>query len=194
MTDINFPLKFPLIALLLSCLNLNGAIAVDSDAHDLGKIQWEDLTPINWNPTQIFNDMTDQEYNALSDNELLRLEEDVQALLDTAPVNETLNGKRVKIPGFILPLEFNNTLLSEFLLVPYFGACTHTPPPPANQIIFGKLTVDSELKDVFQPVWITGTLKTSRSNSLLNEEGITDGLEVHSAYSMAVESIEPYVD
>jgi hypothetical protein len=194
MTNINYSLKCQLIILLLSCLNLNSAIAVDSKETDLGKIQWGNLTPLNWNPTKVFEDMTDQQYNALSDDELLRLEETVQALFDAAPVNDKLDGKRVKIPGFVLPLEFNNTLLTEFLLVPYFGACTHTPPPPANQIIYGKLKAETELSDIYQPVWITGTLQTGRSNSLLNESGVANGLEVQSAYSMSVELIEPYVN
>jgi hypothetical protein len=194
MTNIKYALKCQLIILLLSCLYMNGAIAVDSNETDLGKIQWEDLTPLNWNPTQVLDDMTDQQYYALSDDELLRLEETVQALFDEAPINDEINGKRVKIPGFVLPLEFNNTLLSEFLLVPYFGACTHTPPPPANQIIYGKLKAETALNDIYQPVWITGTLQTSRSNSLLKESGVVSGLEVHSAYLMSVESIEPYVD
>jgi hypothetical protein len=194
MENINYWMKCQLIVVLLSCLNMNGAIAFDSDETDLGKIQWDNLTPLNWNPTQVLDDMTDQQYNALSDDELLRLEETIQALFDDAPVNDKLDGKRVKIPGFVLPLEFNNTMLTEFLLVPYFGACTHTPPPPANQIIYGKLKAETALNDIYQPVWITGTLQTSRSNSLLKESGVESGLEVQSAYSMSVESIEPYVD
>jgi hypothetical protein len=194
MGNINYWMKCQLIVVLLSCLNMNGAIAFDSDETDLGKIQWDNLTPLNWNPTQVLDDMTDQQYNALSDDELLRLEETIQALFDDAPVNDKLDGKRVKIPGFVLPLEFNNTMLTEFLLVPYFGACTHTPPPPANQIIYGKLKAETALNDIYQPVWITGTLQTSRSNSLLKESGVESGLEVQSAYSMSVESIEPYVD
>jgi hypothetical protein len=194
MENINYWMKCQLIVVLLSCLSMNGAIALDSDETDLGKIQWDNLTPLNWNPAKVFEDMTDQQYNALSDDDLLRLEETVQALFDDAPVNDKLDGKRVKIPGFVLPLEFNNTMLTEFLLVPYFGACTHTPPPPANQIIYGKLKTETELNDIYRPVWITGTLQTSRSNSLLSESGVANGLEVHSAYSMSVELIEPYVD
>lgn len=192
MTKLEKPLKRQLIILLLSCLSLNGAFAVDSSGTNLEEIQWENLTPSNWNPAKVFEEMTDQEYNALSDDELLRMEKEVQALFDAAPVSKELDGKRVKIPGFVLPLEFSNTLLKEFLLVPYYGACIHTPPPPANQIIYGKLKVETELNDIYRPVWITGTLQTSRSNSLLNESGVANGLEVQSAYTMSVESIEPY--
>ena len=150
MTHIKSALKCQVIILLLDCLHLNGAIAVNSNETNVEKIQWENLTPLNWNPTQILDNMTDEQYYALSDDELL--------------------------------------------LVPYFGACTHTPPPPANQIIFGKLKTETELNDINQPVWITGTIQTSRSNSLLNESGVANGLEVQSAYSMVVELVEPYID
>jgi hypothetical protein len=190
--NIQWSLKCQLIIFLLSCLSFNSAFAADSNLTDPEKIQWGSLAPPDWNPTKVFEDMTDQQYNALSDDELLRLEEEVQAKFDAAPVNDELDGKRVKIPGFVLPLEFSNTLLKEFLLVPYFGACTHTPPPPANQIIFGQLKAETEFSDIYQPVWITGTLQTSRSNSLLNESGVANSLEVHSAYTMSVDSIEPY--
>ena len=53
-----------------------------------------------------------------------------------APVLEELNGQFVKIPGFVVPLEGTAELTTEFLLVPYFGACIHVPPPPSNQIVY----------------------------------------------------------
>jgi hypothetical protein len=52
---------------------------------------------------------------------------------------EELSGQRVRIPGYLLPLEISGTKVTEFLLVPYFGACIHTPPPPPNQIIHVKI-------------------------------------------------------
>ena len=45
-----------------------------------------------------------------------------------------LDGKRVVIAAFIVPLEDDMQQADEFLLVPYFGACVHTPPPPPNQM------------------------------------------------------------
>ena len=72
-----------------------------------------------------------------------------------------LNGKYVKLPGYIVPLESDaGGLLTEFLLVPYFGACIHVPPPPSNQIVYVKLQKPYELKSMGDPVWITGTLAT----------------------------------
>jgi hypothetical protein len=161
-------------------------------AAETNKIQWEALIPPDWNPNRVFEEMTDEQYNALSDEALSVLEEKAQAMFDAAPVIDELNGKRVKIPGFVLPLEFSNTLLKEFLLVPYYGACVHTPPPPANQIIYGKLKAEAELNNIYEPVWITGTLQTTRSNNQLSEPGVVNGLEVQSAYTMSVDLIEPY--
>ena len=58
-----------------------------------------------------------------------------QALVSTNIVPE-MNGQAVRIPGFIVPLEFNDDEdVTQFFLVPFFGACIHVPPPPPNQII-----------------------------------------------------------
>ena len=178
-----------LFILLVSCLNWSGAFAAEPN-----EIEWESLIPQDWNPNQVFEDMTDEQYYALSESELLVLEQTVQAMFDAAPVVDAFEGKRVKIPGFVLPLEFSSTLLKEFLLVPYFGACTHTPPPPANQIIFAKLETGTKLESIYLPVWITGTLNISRLQSELIESGVANGVEVQSGYSINVESIEPYIE
>jgi len=77
-----------------------------------------------------------------------------------APVIESLNGKLVKIPGFVVPLEGNSETTSEFLLVPYFGACIHVPPPPANQIVYVKFSKAVPIDNLYDAVWVTGTLTT----------------------------------
>lgn len=189
MKNINVNYRPLLLVLLLSCFSWSSAFAAAAKA-----IEWESLIPQDWNPNQVFEDMTDEHYYALSQSELLILEKTVQAMFDAAPVVEAFDGQQVKIPGFVLPLEFSGTQLKEFLLVPYFGACTHTPPPPANQIIYAKLKTATKLESIYLPVWITGTLNISRSQSLLNEAGIANGVEVQSAYSMTVESMEPYIN
>lgn len=77
--------------------------------------------PQDWNPNQVFDDLTDDQYYALSDSELMILEQTAQAMFDAAPVVDAFEGMQVKVPGFVLPLEFSDTLLKEFLLVPYYG-------------------------------------------------------------------------
>lgn len=75
-----------------------------------------------------------------------------------APV-ASLDGETVRLPGFIVPLESDEGgLISEFLLVPYFGACIHLPPPPPNQIVYVTLEKPFDLVSMQQPYWIEGTM------------------------------------
>ena len=124
----------PVVAMLLFA-------SVSYAADEPREVQWEELVPQGWNPNSVFDQYTDEEYTNLSDEQYLKLQIEAQAMLDEAPTVESLDGETVRIPGFVLPLEFDETSIKEFLLVPYFGACIHTPPPPANQVIHGKLAV-----------------------------------------------------
>ncbi len=176
-------------SMVTALLLIAGSDLLASQAQQIG---WDDLVPPDWNPEKVFEDMSDEEFNALPEETFQAMLQVVQAELDNAPVVDSLHNKQVKIPGFIVPLEINNTSVSEFLLVPYFGACTHTPPPPANQIIYSKIDTQYTIDDIYQPVWISGILKTSRVISKLNEVGVPEPADIKSAYSIQVESIEPY--
>lgn len=70
-----------------------------------------------------------------------------------------LNGVTVRVPGFMVPLEDTETRVTEFLLVPYFGACIHVPPPPPNQMAH-VLMMRNQVIDVnlWDPIWIVGKL------------------------------------
>ena len=80
-----------------------------------------------------------------------------------------------------MPLEGENNRLREFLLVPYFGACIHVPPPPANQIIYVKAEKGFEVAGQFDPVTVTGTIKTEPAFTGLADTG----------YSIDAETVEP---
>lgn len=82
-------------------------------------------------------------------------------------VNNDLAGKDVRLAGYLLPLEFSETGDTDFLLVPYVGACIHVPPPPPNQIVFVRLAEKFIAKDLYTPVWIEGGLKTKQSSKAL---------------------------
>ena len=82
-----------------------------------------------------------------------------------------LNGKRVKIGGYVVPLDFEATTIKEFLLVPFVGACIHVPPPPANQIVYVKTAEGFQIAGQFDPVWVTGTLKTEPAFTGLADTG-----------------------
>ena len=173
---------------LLLLLLVTSAAASDSPR----EILWGQLVPEGWNPYAMFDELSDEEYAALSDEEYFALQEKAREMLDKAPVVKELDGQTVRIPGFVLPLEYEGTRIREFLLIPYLGACLHTPPPPANQIIRGSLAQAHDLREMWRPVWISGRLKTGNATSVLGEDGYDSITNVSSGYSMDVESIEPY--
>jgi hypothetical protein len=84
-----------------------------------------------------------------------------------------LDGQRVRIGGYVVALDFDATKIKEFLLVPFVGACIHVPPPPPNQIIYVKATDGFEVSGQFDPVYVTGTIKTSRQFTGLAATGYT---------------------
>ena len=93
---------------------------------------------------------------------------------DDAPaVVAELDGKRVRIGGYVVPLDFDATRIKEFLLVPFVGACIHVPPPPPNQIIYVKAEEGFEVTGQFDPVYVTGTIKTARQFTGLAATGYT---------------------
>ena len=110
------------------------------------------------------------------------------ALFDDFPMTTAdgvvpeLNGENVKLPGFIVPLDVVGDKVASFLLVPYFGACIHMPPPPPNQIVYVEFEEPVELESMYDPVWVIGEL----------------GLEAHSnslaraGYSMKGTALETY--
>src|SRR5262245_51648061 len=90
-----------------------------------------------------------------------------------APVVKEFDGKRVRIGGYIVPLDFDATRVTEFLLVPFVGACIHVPPPPANQIIYVKAEKGFDVQGTFDAVWVTGKMKVSTAFTGLAEAGYT---------------------
>jgi hypothetical protein len=77
-----------------------------------------------------------------------------------------LNGQEVRIPGFMVPLEDTETSVTEFLLVPYFGACIHVPPPPPNQMAHVLMQRNQKVEvNLWDPIWIIGKLKIENVES-----------------------------
>ncbi|AXY02035.1 DUF3299 domain-containing protein [Vibrio alfacsensis] len=94
-------------------------------------------------------------------------------------VRPELNGSTVKIPGFVIPLEGDANTITEFLLVPYFGACIHVPPPPPNQIIYVKFPKGAPIQELWDVVYVIGRLKTDTMNHELAETGyLIDGTAI----------------
>ena len=84
----------------------------------------------------------------------------------------TLNGQHIRLPGYIVPLEVSEEgRTTEFLLVPYFGACIHVPPPPSNQIVHVRSEIGVKLEELYQPYWIEGQMQVKPSTSELADAG-----------------------
>ena len=105
-------------------------------------------------------------------------------------VNPAIDGKIIRIPGYVLPLEFSGTKVTEFLLVPWVGACIHTPPPEPNQIVYVKPDKAFDIRRMFDAVWVTGRIAaTGSKRSVEIVDGTTD---IDVGYSLRASLVEPY--
>lgn len=99
---------------------------------------------------------------------------DAAVQIGTFNTVKELDGMKVRLPGYTVPFEYGaQAEITEFLLVPYFGACIHAPPPPPNQTIFVKTDTPIKLKDLAQAVWVEGTLRTQTQESDLADAAYT---------------------
>jgi hypothetical protein len=101
----------------------------------------------------------------------------------TTDTLKKLDGQKVRVPGFIVPLDDADQEGAEFLLVPYYGACVHTPPPPPNQMAFVKMVGGKSVKlGLFDAVWLEGTLRITNYDSPYGQVG----------YQIDALSMKPY--
>ncbi len=144
------------------------------------EIGWDDLMPEDWDPLKL---LEGRGLEAISDSDprseaLMR---EIREQWDQAPTRGELEGLRIRIPGYVVPLDMLGGDIREFLLVPYMGACIHTPPPPANQII-QVLSARRQTLQTMDAVWVVGTLKVGRSDTRMGVSG----------YVLDATRIEPY--
>jgi hypothetical protein len=108
--------------------------------------------------------------------------EDFLKRWNDSPVNPGISSKRLKIPGFVVPLDFEAEKVDEFFLVPFFGACIHVPPPPPNQIILVRLEKPIEGLGAMEVVWVYGKISVEKVSTEIGSSG----------YSMAADKVEFY--
>jgi hypothetical protein len=145
------------------------------------EIKWEELVPANWDPMKELKDF-DLGQLGDADPRAIEMMKKMREVWDNAPSNPALDGQTIRIPGFVVPLEETNDGIKEFLLVPYFGACVHSPPPPANQIIYVLPQTPARGFRSMDAVWISGTLVREKSDSYMGA----------SSYRMQARAVEPY--
>lgn len=146
------------------------ASAAPAQAAAVKETQWAELVPKDWDPLKRFRSMN---LGAMSDSnpKVLQMMREMRDAWDNAPTNNKMNGATVRLPGYVVPLDEVKGELKEFLLVPYFGACIHTPPPPANQIVHVVLGKPLKGLRMMDAVWVTGTLATLRRDSVMGMSG-----------------------
>jgi hypothetical protein len=144
-------------------------------------LKWDELVPKDWDPMKDFKGI---DFNILSDADprAATLLKKLREAWDNAPTNPALEGQGVRIPGFVVPLEEGKDGMKEFLLVPYFGACIHSPPPPANQIIHVLPKAPVPGIRSMDAVWVSGPLVAARTDTYMGAGG----------YRIEALKVEPY--
>ncbi len=100
-----------------------------------------------------------------------------------ATIRTDLDGVTIRMAGYVTPVGFDADAVTEFLLVPFLGACIHTPPPPANQIVYATEATGLDIASMWEPVWITGTLRATPVATVLADVG----------YRIEGARVEPYL-
>ena len=144
-------------------------------------LKWEEMMPSTWNPRQQLDKLN---LKGMSDNDPRANEmlAKMRAEWDRAPVVKALAGQKVRLPGYMVSLEGDAKGVREFLLVPYFGACIHVPPPPSNQIVhvFAERPVPEGM--LLAPVWVTGVLELEQVDTAMGS----------ASYQMRKAAVEEY--
>ena len=150
-------------------------------ANGARQIEWDDLMPADWDPMKGVQTL---QLAALGDGDPRATEAlaKLRKAWDEAPVVPAMDRQHVVIAGFAVPLDAEGTTVHELLLVPYFGACIHTPPPPANQVIHVILPKPARGLRMMDTVWITGTLHVASASTTMGPAG----------YQLDGEAVAPY--
>jgi hypothetical protein len=163
------------------------AAAGPAAAQTFQEIDWMQLVPKGWDPAKDLQNAQGKGGEGLAglsdtDPRAQQMLEELRKIWDNAPTVPEMANRQVKLPGYLVPLDEGKEGLREFLLVPYFGACIHTPPPPSNQIVHARSAKPLKGLRSMDAVWASGRLLLERSDS---------GMGVAS-YALQIERVVPY--
>lgn len=175
---------FVLATGLLSLIGLSTIVVTPdrANAEAVLELLWEDLIPQKGKGIKIVIDPKDETIGLPkrenfdgSDDDFAYLLDSLESLKYTQPLGgrlkKSLDGKLVRIPGYVTPLSFIGEELAEFLLVPYHGACIHVPPPPANQLVLVNNATGVDEERLYEPIWITGVLRVQAKGTAVADVG-----------------------
>ena len=190
----NITVKCQCICMIISSVFLLAPVYVEAASSEpFEEIEWIQLMPKDdlhalLNPPDFLVNIQDgskQDSMAslsevAAENEAVRRFEQA---LTSVRVIESFDKKAVKIPGFMVPLRSDEQQrVTEFFIVPYFGACLHMPPPPPNQMIYGKVTEGFKLSQLTEPFWFEGVIHIETTNNLTGT----------STYTMLLDNIQVF--
>ncbi len=137
------------------------------------ELEWDALIPEDFRPDKLMEEFQVEDM-ADDDPRAQELMDRLKEVWDQAPVREDLDGRLVKLPGFVVPVEADADETTGFLLVPYYGACVHVPPPPANQTVYVVTETGKGTRpELFDVIWVTGTMSVKRIDNDIAEAGYT---------------------
>ena len=182
----------PCTALLLALLLATPALSADYKVGDrlpesaaaksaYKTVSWDDLLPADWDPMAAFKGIDLAKLDDADPRAGDALEK-MRRAWDAAPTNAAMNGKAIRIPGFVVSLDGGPGELREFLLVPYFGACIHVPPPPANQIVHVVSAKPIPNTATMDAVWVSGKLALFPTSTAMGR----------SSYRLTATAVEAY--
>ncbi|MEM7567023.1 MAG: DUF3299 domain-containing protein [Pseudomonadota bacterium] len=159
-------------------------------------IDWDDLVPAEGMGEPVSFDGSTDERTGMPDREAFGdvTEADIEAFIQDiddmrslqepgAAIRTDLDGVTIRMAGYVTPVGFDAEAVTEFLLVPFLGACIHVPPPPANQIVYATEATGLDIASMWEPVWITGTLRATPVATVLADVG----------YRIEGAEVEPYL-
>ncbi|MFT6693548.1 MAG: hypothetical protein ACJAY3_000430 [Neolewinella sp.] len=177
---------FSLITILLV------GVCTDSATPNYQELGWKDLRPYeervvdegkSWRSLDVVDGWARADFG--QEQGLLGRYSGTPLQAYSAGVVAEIDGKNVRVPGFIVPIEFEaGNLITEFFLVPSFGACFHNPPPPPNQTIYVTSADPIEYESIYDPVWVMGVIKTEQTGNDV----------AAAAYGMDLHDIETYTE
>lgn len=159
-------------ALCLTLATISATAAEVLNGETVQEIEWEQLMPANFTLDDLFD--TDK-LAALDDFDpkAQQILDEMMAAMQSAPIVPEMDGKMVKLPGYVVPVESEGQSVTEFFLVPYFGACIHTPPPPSNQIVYVRFEPGTKVENLYDAIWVSGKLSIEGKSHELASSGYT---------------------
>lgn len=153
---------------LMACLAALPLVPARAIAEEYIDLNWSDLVPEGQAPSFSFTQNHEDQMST--------------AQPQSMGVRTDWNGATVRLPGFIVPIDYSGSGVTAFILVPFVGACVHVPPPPANQLVFVTTEKPYENSGLFEAVNVIGMFGTAATSTQIADI----------AYALSADEILPF--